>query len=559
MRIAAFWPRKLLRPRPEMISPELVFLHIPKAAGTSARSALRKHYGADKVFWIGVDCPAQTWRYPREQIGGRFAVGGHKKLSFYPRKLDPLYCAILRDPVERAISLFAFYTRPDLALSESDRKSRTRMLEKLLTRGIEPDSMLRSIRNCGPFRRQISNIQCSYLSRGRATFADVRKSLKKLDHVIGTMNSYDRFHRELWSLLGWGEEKPVKFNRSRDNYSAPYLQDEELVALIGELNREDKQLVDWVESEHSGLWLKLRDAPGRQRRLRSLPLDPRGGKARDWNWEDASGLWPPREPGKLKWPLSRMMVAQPYRLIYMPTPGAADAAVRRMMLDLASAPHREALVALGISRVIERFATGLVLGDLSQAEIKSLAASRDYFRFAVLYEPISRLVDVFQQRFVEMRLELPRWPELYQLVADAQQLADPDCAQGISFRQFVKACVSGRYQHRLLLTQTRYLPWPDTYDRFYRPDQLCLLQGDLARLRGISVHLPEVTVNPTVAIPAAGAHYADTPAAELPQDAARWRDSLVDTELLEVINSFYAMDFKLYNRTADNDQEVAAQ
>jgi hypothetical protein len=559
MPTVAFSPHSLRLPLPDMTQPELVFLHIPKAAGTSQRSAFHRHYGIENIFWIGRDCPPNISRYPRGQVGERFVVGGHKLLSFYPRDLDPLYCAILRDPIDRAISLFGYYTRPGLARSAWEEKARSDVLEKMRDKGIDPESMLLSIRNCRPFRQEISNFQCKYLSLGARTFAEVRKSLQNFDHAIGTLSSHEQFHRELGDLLGWPEEPSVQINRSRDNYLAPFLQDEELVGLIRELNREDQLLVDWVETEHRGLWMNLRDANERRRRLRSLPLVPFGPKASERSLEEVRDLWPARGPAKLKWPLSRMMVAEPHRLIYMPTPGAADPVLKRMMLELSSVPHREELQALGVDRVVEQFATGLMLDDLSQAEISSIAQSRDYFKFAILYEPVARLVDMYQQRFVQMRKLLPKWPQLYKAVADAQGLADPDCELGISFRQFVQACVGERYNSRLLRTQTRFLPWPDSYDRFYRPDQLQLLTNDLARLRGISVDLPEVIVNAVPAVPTAKAEHADTPAGQLPQDPAQWRGQLVDEALLEMIKSFYAEDFKLYNRTADNNQEVPAQ
>lgn len=559
MPIVAFSPNSLLRPPSDMISPELVFLHIPKAAGTSQRSAFQKHYGMENVFWIGSDCPPNILGYPRAQVGKRFVVGGHKLLSFYPRRLDPLYCAILRDPVERAISLFGYYTRPDFARLARDQKTRSGVLKTMREKGIDPDSMLRSIRHCRSFRKEISNFQCSYLSRRSNTFAAVCKSLRNLDHVIGTIRSHDQFHRELGVLLGWPEEPPVKFNRSRDNYLTPFLQDEELVALISELNKEDQRLVDWVETEHRGLWLNFKNADKRRRRLRKLPCVSVKSIPSERSLEEIRDLWPLRGPAKLTWPLSRMIVAQPHRLIYMPTPGAADPAVKRMMLELSSIPHWKEMLGLGVDRVVERFATGLVLDDYSQTEISSIAQSRDYYRFAFLYEPLTRLVDTYQQYFVQMRLSLRQWPQLYQLLVDVQGATDPDCELGISFRQFVEACISNHYNSRLLQTQTRFLPWPDTCDRFYRPDQLPVLATDLARLRGLSVDLPKITVSAIPSPPCTEADYADTPAGRLPEDAAQWRNKLVDEALLEIIRDFYARDFKLYNRKVDNIEELVAE
>ena len=564
---------------PDMTRPELVFLHIPKAAGTSQQNAFALHYGSENIFWIGKDCRPNIWHYPRAQVGERYVVGGHKRLSFYPRGLDSLYCAILRDPVERAVSLFAYYTRPDLAISGRDRAARTDLLAKMLAKGIDPDSMLNSIRDCRPFRREISNYQCRYLSRGRATLAAVQDSLRSHDYAIGTVASYERFHRELWDLLDWAEEPPVRVNRGRDDYAADYLGDEALVARIAELNREDQKLVQWVEAEHRGLWLQLRDARQRRRQLRRLPLQPGRRRARQWRWEDAPELWPQRAPQSLMWPLSRMMVAEPCRLLYMPIPGAADAAIQRVMLELSRIPHREALLALGIDGVVEQFCTGLMLADRSAAEIQAIGASTAYFRFAIVYEPVARLVDIYQQRFVELREMLPRWPGLYQLALAAQRCAAPDAGSGpesdidndtdphhpldldlgITFRQFVGAVVSGKYDHPLWRRQVDYLAWANTYSRLYRPDQLAELVADLSGIAGCEIRLGVTGNNAPVprarAANPAAACYADTPPGQLPPDPEQWREQLVDDALVAAIKNYYAWDFKLYNRTADKTGE----
>ena len=543
-----------------MDSPELVFLHIPKTAGTSQQTMFNEHYGRDKVFWIGRDCDPDVRRYPAAAIAGRPIVGGHKHLAFYPRGLDPLYCALVRDPVERAISLFVYYTRPELANSERERRIREAHISEWGRRGLDPDSMAASIRNCRPFRREITNFQCRYLSRGRATFASVQKSLQGHDFMVGSVAAHGLFHAQLAELLDWAEAPPLQANRSRDDYARSFLQDAALVARIAELNTEDEKLVQWVAGEQRGLWLAIGDRRQRRRRLRALPVRPGLRRVRHWQWEDAPELWPPRERDDLPWPLSRMLVAEPARLVYMPAPGWADAGIKRMMLELSQVAHQDALRLLGIDRVVGEYITGLVLGDRSPAEVEQIAAADDYFRFAIVYEPVARLVEIYRSRFVTLREQLPRWPRLYELLAAAQGRAEPDCALGISFRQFVTTLASGRYAHPLWQRQSRCLPWPDTCDRLYRPEQLALLEQDLARHCGLSVHIERprdaAGLCPPFQGPApASVAHADTPAGELPADAALWLGELVDAALYQLIRAYYPRDFKLYNRCADNPLE----
>lgn len=549
-----------------MNSPELVFLHIPKTAGTSQYNLFTQHYGRDNVFWIGVDCQPNIFRYPGAQVGKRLLVGGHKPLSFYPRAIDPLYCAIVRDPVARAISLFGYYTRPEFAMAEHERKTRAEILQRLRRKGMDPDSMLGSIRNCGAFRRKISNYQCRYLSRGRANFAGVLKTLQPLDCIIGTVDTFARFQGVLGELMGWSHKESGRLNRSKDNYAEAYLEDKELVALVQELSDEDQKLVNWVSGEHDGLWQNFTDHGQRVARLRMIPRATVPPVPPQRSWENAGELWPPARPEQLPGPLGRIMVAEPCRLLYMPVAGVLDQHLQLLMLQLSSIDHKEAVLQLGLGRVVEHFATRLLLRDRSRSELRAIATSKAYFKFAFVYEPVARLVDVYAQHFVLMRDSLPQRPGLSALVADVQGLAVPDCKLGISFRQFVSAIVEPgeKHKHPLWQPQSRSLLDPASYDRIYRVDQLPELQRDLASLRGLSIDLGAArsAVPDCCEIAPPGpqqlARYADTASSELPPDPSEWREQLVDEAIYKLLQEFYSSDFSLYNRIAAKDLESVA-
>ncbi len=540
-----------------MKGPELVFLHIPKTAGTSQQTMFNEYYGPENLFWIGKDCDPDIRRYPADRIAGHGIVGGHKRLAFYPRAINPVYCALVRDPVARAISLFVYYTRPELAISPRDRKIREGLIKLRNRRGLDPDSMVESIRNCRSFRREISNYQCRYLSRGRATFAGVQRSLRDYDFIIGSVAAYRRFHVQLAQLLDWVEEPPLQVNRSRDDYAREFLRDPALVAMIAELNREDEKLVRWVDDEHRGLWMNIADARFRRRRLTALPLHPAKRRVGKLRLEDGNELWPLRAPSKRALPLHRMLLAEPAHLIYIANPGPLDAAIQRAMLLLSDVAHKEAIWQLGIERVTRAYATGLLLEDRSEAEVEAIAGSSDYYKFAVIYHPVARLIDIYQQRFVQLRNTLPQWPRLYELLAAVQGRSEPDCEAGISFRQFVTAITGGDFSHHLWQPQVRSLPWAESYQKLYRPDQLSDLEADLTRISGQRVSLEGVPVDAGLftAPFASAARYADTPAGELPADPALWRGQLLDAALEGLIKGYYHWDFKLYNRTADKQPE----
>ncbi len=93
-----------------MKPPRLCYIHIPKTAGTAVTDALRAIYPAEKIFgatfmyeYVSVD-PAVFENY--------LLYKGHVHYSFAVKNFpkDTKYITVLRDPVERIISLY-FYVR----------------------------------------------------------------------------------------------------------------------------------------------------------------------------------------------------------------------------------------------------------------------------------------------------------------------------------------------------------------------------------------------------------------------------------------------------------------
>lgn len=547
------------------MSPELVFLHIPKTAGTTQRRSFAQYYGRENIFWIGDDCPSDVRDYPARELQGRLVVGGHKPLSFYPRSLDALYCAVLRDPVQRAISLFSYYTQPESAQTARGRQTRAAILERMRKEGMDPGSMLRSIRDCQAFRREISNVQCSYLSRSRKTFKGALLSLRKNDFVLGSLNEYIRFHQRLGELLGWPDDEPRALNLSKANYENAYLDDSELVAQLHELNEEDYKLTQFLQREHDDLYVNLRNPARRRQRLGRLSIKPWMTALARQDWRQiARQYWPARDKGDLPWLQGQVLICESRSLMYVSIPGPADPAVRRVMLACSAVPHRDVVLGLGLGRVLSNFNTGLLLRDYSRARVEELLADRTLLRFALLQDPITRLLDVYVQKFVQQRASLALTPRLAALVRVFHTDASTPLEDSISFREFVTGILGQqpREQHLLWARQSLYLEAVGGCDRLYRQDRIDVLRGDLEQLRGITGEFPETKkgVCPGAANAAEGApgdaQFADCRAHALPEDTSVWRDHLVDARLAEQILSYYARDRDLYNNAADEGKLV---
>ncbi|QBQ54829.1 sulfotransferase family 2 domain-containing protein [Nitrosococcus wardiae] len=106
----------------------IVFVHIPKAAGTSLKEAILKKVGNDNLYFdynrplAKADLQRKAYclfssiaARPREEavIFGHFLAGKYAKFNGYyfkPRK-EIAYGVFLRDPLQRAISHFFFWKR----------------------------------------------------------------------------------------------------------------------------------------------------------------------------------------------------------------------------------------------------------------------------------------------------------------------------------------------------------------------------------------------------------------------------------------------------------------
>ena len=234
---------------------KLIYLHIPKSAGTSHRVYLSEIYGEDNIFWYGLHSDSRKFD-PRE-VGSKPVVGGHRQLDFYPRGLDALYTAVVRNPIERVVSFFNYCTTP---LERADAEwsvEHGKMLERWRNQtGMAPDSLSRTLRDCRAFREQVTNYQCRYLSRHGATFDGVMETLQHENIVIGLFDQLPTFNWFFTTQLLFSQANTKQANKGRDGYANPILEEPGLIEAIKEVTAEDQALYDYIASECGGLYVK---------------------------------------------------------------------------------------------------------------------------------------------------------------------------------------------------------------------------------------------------------------------------------------------------------------
>ena len=156
---------------------QLVFLHVPKTAGTSMRLFLWEIFGRNRVFWHGEDGFLEdVFRLRGPDYFKRFAVvGGHIQFSHAHLALLPgrkVFAAVMRRPLDQVVSHFEYIAnRPSHPLYS----------------GLTLEEALASQSR---FAEASRNMQCRYISNC-STAAGAVKVLERTPFMLGCFDRLD--------------------------------------------------------------------------------------------------------------------------------------------------------------------------------------------------------------------------------------------------------------------------------------------------------------------------------------------------------------------------------
>lgn len=236
---------------------KLIFLHIEKAAGTSQRALLYQSFGKENVYWYGADPNRKKFR--KDDVEKSFVIGGHKKFDFYsPSRKSWLfrwltsgykesdlkpdafgYIAVIRDPVERVVSFFNY--------------CRTQEYDNWSRRGLDPNSLRKTLHESRAFRRVVRNAQCRYLS-GAESFEKSKENISKNKFVVASLEHIERLNDYLVRNIDCVDKTLNKNNAGKPGYREDIDIDDELKKEISELVSEDIKLYDFINNECYGLF-----------------------------------------------------------------------------------------------------------------------------------------------------------------------------------------------------------------------------------------------------------------------------------------------------------------
>lgn len=222
----------------------IVFLHIPKCAGTSISAAIAEHFGRENCYYYGKNEPYKRYEQSAPNLGQFQFVKGHLTLDQVnlirgPKKIFTL----MREPVERVLSWFEFMARQQrttLHPFASSGDAHT-FIQKCLDAQADPDSP-RSIKKNVV---ELSNGMCQRLTGSEnadlAVQAIKDRSIKVLDQ-----GKLDTEASELWGWLGLPELAIPQLNTAPRKKEYP----KSVIERIRELNTEDAKLYEALFPQH---------------------------------------------------------------------------------------------------------------------------------------------------------------------------------------------------------------------------------------------------------------------------------------------------------------------
>jgi hypothetical protein len=236
------------------VKPALVYMHIPKTAGTSIRATLSELLDDHKILYLyqtpWATDPREVEQLDREVVAGLELVFGHVGYGIHEalRPRETVYATLVRDAVEHVLSNYYHYVR---AVEDGDRTEPNKW-QQAIEEGMTLMEFVVEENRSGIVHFQ--NRQ-TWLLAGQPTGMDRGDPAMlemAIDHIeqrfvaIGTADDPDSLAASIAEAMGWGSvEATPTLNENPKRPKAEGLPAEH-VAEIARLNRLDADLHAYV-------------------------------------------------------------------------------------------------------------------------------------------------------------------------------------------------------------------------------------------------------------------------------------------------------------------------
>ncbi|MGQ0502019.1 MAG: glycosyltransferase family 2 protein [Panacagrimonas sp.] len=365
-----------------MVDPRILFVHIPKTAGMSLYYALLNWAGTERSlrFSHGSDQEREAFRQlSAEQVRSYRLITGHFSAVLFGEKCGAEwnYISVVRDPVERFVSMYRYVT------AWADHP------EHRFVKGFSAREYFEWLSRHHPFSR---NTQSKMLT-GTENLAVARQRLARY-RLLGSLARLPEFVAELEILTGSRLQFAVH-NESKGSITPESL-DPELRRDILAGNAVDQALYEWVTARGVLKGEASRPAVSPTRIVNDTIREP---------------------VAEIALPAS---LAAPVRIVFVHAPKTAGISLFNVLKDWAGADqairypravpkHREALMAL---RGEKLDALRVVSGHFRYPVFRQ-ACGDDWQYISVVRDPVDRIVSVY--RYIKGWQEHPAHDEVRNL------------------------------------------------------------------------------------------------------------------------------------------------
>jgi hypothetical protein len=234
----------------------LVFVHVPKAGGTSLNAILWQVYGRRYVNYHSRLSKWSPQSISRRRANEILAIGGHNGFGFH-KSFGPgwrrwllseenvfvgrrvRYISVVRNPLDRLKSYYRFATT-----------FRAYALHKKV-KGLSPTDFFRVMEEVG--NTEFRNQQCRLVGRSNV-FEAARQRVITDYHAVAALEDFVPMVKHLAKTLRWPDVYDLKQRNQSPKGEEEEGWTDELVDWIKRNNSEDLQLYDFARSEGMQYW-----------------------------------------------------------------------------------------------------------------------------------------------------------------------------------------------------------------------------------------------------------------------------------------------------------------